>query len=262
MRMRVFLLFCLVTMLSACNVPSAILATESMIPEPTASPLSDWVLIEDGLEWRRLKPHGDELAQLIVVRINPKYFRFRAVYRAGDPQSLASWRELEPAASVIINANFFDRENRVLGTVVSDGVAHGAAYVDRGGTFLVRSSVPSVIGYRSHSLRIENTVEQAIQGFPLLVDDGEQSYADVRASERNRRTLIAEDVSGNILIMVSPFLGLSLADLSAYLPTTDLDIVTAVNLDGGGSTMIALPGIEYFQPAFDAVPTILAVYAR
>ena len=112
MRMRVFLLFCLVTMLSACNVPSAILATETMIPEPTASPLSDWVLIEDGLEWRRLKPHGDELAQLIVVRINPKYFRFRAVYRAGDPQSLASWRELEPAASVIINANFFDRENR------------------------------------------------------------------------------------------------------------------------------------------------------
>ena len=260
--MRVFLLFCLVTLLSACNVPSVILATETAISKPTARPQSDWTLIEDGLEWRRLSPHGDELAQLIVVRINPQYFRFRAAYRAGDPQSLASWRELEPEASVIINANFFDRENRALGTVISDGVAHGTAYLDRGGTFLLRSAVPSVIGYRSHSLRIDRSVEQAIQGFPLLVDRGKQSYADARASERNRRTLIAEDANGNILIMVSPFLGLSLADLSAYLATADLEIVTAVNLDGGGSTMIAIPGIEYFQPSFDAVPTILAVYAR
>ncbi len=260
--MRVLLLFCLVTLFSGCNVPSEILATETAIPKPTARPQADWALIQHGLEWRILKPHGDELAQLIVVRINPQYFRFRAVYRAGDPQSLASWRELEPAASVIINANFFDRENRVLGTVVSDGVAHGAAYLDRGGTFLLRKNVPSVIGYRSSSSRIDKSVEQAIQGFPLLVDGGKQSYDDSGAGERNRRTLIAEDVSGKILIMVSPFLGLSLADLSAFLPTTDLEIVTAVNLDGGGSTMIALPGIGYFQPSFDAVPTILAVYAR
>ena len=74
--------------------------------------------------------------------------------------------------------------------------------------------------------------------------------------------MIAEDRQGNILIMVSPFLGLSLADLSAYLPTTDLDIQTAFNLDGGGSTMLALPAMDYFQPAFDAVPAILTVYPR
>ena len=74
--------------------------------------------------------------------------------------------------------------------------------------------------------------------------------------------MIGIDRSGNVLIMVAPFLGLSLADLSAYLPKTDLDIDAAINLDGGGSTMIALPGADYFQPSLEPVPVILAVYRR
>ena len=101
-----------------------------------------------------------------------------------------------------------------------------------------------------------------MQGFPLLVKDGKQAYFASASEERTRRTLIATDKRGNILILVSPFLGLSLMDLSAYLPKTDLEIDSAFNLDGGGSTMIALPGADYFQPSLDPLPTILAVYPR
>lgn len=96
----------------------------------------------------------------------------------------------------------------------------------------------------------------------MLVDRGDPAYVRRADGQRTRRTLIAEDTSGNILIMVSPYLGLSLADLSEYLTTAGLNILRAVNLDGGGSTMIALPAIDYFQASFDAVPTILAVYPR
>ena len=70
------------------------------------------------------------------------------------------------------------------------------------------------------------------------------------------------DKRGNVLIIIAPFLGLSLADLSAYLSQTDLEIESAVNLDGGGSTMLALPGAAYFQPSLERVPTVLAVYRR
>ena len=63
--------------------------------------------------------------------------------------------------------------------------------------------------------------------------------------------------------MVAPFLGLSLADLSAYLPKTDLGIDTAFNLDGGGSTMISLPGADYLSAVVGLrLPTILAAYPR
>jgi exopolysaccharide biosynthesis protein len=60
--------------------------------------------------------------------------------------------------------------------------------------------------------------------------------------------------------MATPFLGLSLAELSAYLPTTDLNIVTALNLDGGGSTMMSVNPQGFSIPSFDPVPTILAIY--
>ncbi len=251
-----------VCLLTACNLPARLLPTLKPSPVPTAGPDSQWQTIDEGLQWRNLIPNGDELAQLIVVRIDPSHHRFRAIYQAGAAESLSSWRALEPDASVIINANFFDANEFALGLVVSEGAAHGIAYQDRGGTFLVRSGAPEIVSYRSHSLPEIEDVEQAVQGFPLLVEEGRQAYFAEGSGDRTRRTMIGIDKSGNILILVAPSLGLSLAELSAYLPKTDLDIDAAFNLDGGGSTMIALPGANYFQPSLEPVPVILAVYRR
>ena len=257
-----FLLIATAGILAGCSLRADLLPTDAPTPAPTATPESGWQFIAEGLEWKTLRPKGDDLAQLIVVRINPAHYTFRARYRARDPHSLSKWRELEPGASVLINANFFDTDREVLGLVVSDGAAHGSAYRNRGGTFLLRNDRPTVMANRSQGLLSDGSIQQAVQGFPLLVEDGRQAYFSTTNAERTRRTLIAEDKRGNILIIVAPFLGLSLAELSAYLPSIDLDIETAFNLDGGGSTMIALPDADYYQPSFDTVPTILAVYAR
>lgn len=254
--------FAVICLTAACNLPVHLLPKPVRQAEPTATSVSDWRTIANGLEWRRLIPAGDELAQLIVVRVDPAYYRFRAIYRSGKPESLAGWRALEPDASVIINANFFDINYYALGLVVSDGIASGVAYRDRGGSFLVRNGEPAIISNRSQNLPKVESIEQAVQGFPLLVENGKQAYFEAGSGERTRRTIIGIDRRGNVLILVAPLLGMSLADISAYLPKTDLDIVTAVNLDGGGSTMIALPGADYFQPSLDPAPTILAIYPR
>jgi len=245
---------------SACSLPLDRLPALAPRPTATSAPESSWQRIAAGLEWRMLLPNGDELAQLVVVRIDPSRYRFRALYRPGQPASLAAWRALAPAASVLINANFFDSRYEALGLVLSDGLAYGDAYQNRGGTFFIRNGAPAV---RANHPEIASSIEgaeQAVQGFPLLVDHGKQAYFARSRGERTRRTLIGIDKRGDILILVSPFLGLSLADLSAYLPETDLDIETAFNLDGGGSTLLALPGADYFQPSLDQVPTVLAVY--
>ena len=38
--------------------------------------------------------------------------------------------------------------------------------------------------------------------------------------------------------MVTSLSGLTLLDLAEYLPTTDMNLVDALNLDGGGSSML------------------------
>jgi hypothetical protein len=66
--------------------------------------------------------------------------------------------------------------------------------------------------------------------------------------------------------MVTPLLGITLADLSTYLVTTDMNIIHAINLDGGGSSMLYYhtPGAQspFMLPSIDPVPAVLAVYAR
>lgn len=224
---------------------------------PTAQP---WQQIAPGLQVRTMLPLVDASAQLLVARIDPTQYRFRAIYRPGAAQSLAAWRAQEPDASLIVNANYFDSAGRAIGLVVSDGRAHGEAYRQLGGTLLVRNGEAAVVPNHA-GLQLGGS-EQAVQGYPLLVANGQQAFTDRRGAERNRRSVIAQDSQGRILVMIAPYLGPSLQQLSAFLASADLDIVTAFNLDGGRSTMLALPDADYMQPSLQAVPAILAVYKR
>ncbi|RMD72480.1 MAG: phosphodiester glycosidase family protein, partial [Chloroflexi bacterium] len=78
--------------------------------------------------------------------------------------------------------------------------------------------------------------EQAIQGWPLLVrSDGTAAYTD-EDGQRARRSAIALDDQGRVLLIVAPAASFSLAEWSRFLATADLDLTIAVNLDGGSSS--------------------------
>lgn len=231
-------------------------------PTPTPTPPPDaWLPISPGLDARALA--GDEfLGQLQALRIDPAYHHFRVHYQPGAPLRLPEWRALLPDAVAIINANFFDPQGRALGLLVSDGAAVGVPYTDRGGTFLVRDGIPAIL---RNPIDTNQRIEQAAQAFPMLVADGVTIYQPGAQERITRRTVIAQDATGRIILMVTPFLGATLADLSAYLPTTDLGLVHALNLDGGGSSMLfyARPGADpLFIPSIDPVPAVIAVYPR
>ncbi|NOG50424.1 MAG: hypothetical protein HND48_14110 [Chloroflexi bacterium] len=61
-----------------------------------------------------------------------------------------------------------------------------------------------------------------------------------------------------MLWISTPLLGMTLNDMARFLSESGLQIVHALNLDGGGSTMLASPGSDI--PSLDAVPVILAAY--
>ena len=100
----------------------------------------------------------------------------------------------------------------------------------------------------------------------MLITNGQASFANTQGDRISRRTIAAQDVQGRIVLMVTTSLvGMRLVDLSNYLASSDMQLVNAVNLDGGGSTLLALnvPGQQPYDVfSLDPVPTVLAIYPR
>ena len=237
--------------------------------QPTTAPIPTvdnigWEVLAPGLERRLLAVSGNGAStQLLVLRIDPALYTVRAHYRPGEPLTLGSWRDTLAGAAAFINANFFDTARMALGLVVADSVAYGQSFTDRGGMVQVQNGYPRVRSLLQEPYYGE-ALEQAVQGFPMLVANGQQAFTNPTGDRASRRTIVGQDSNGRILLISTPSLfGMRLVDLSAALPTTDLNLVTAVNLDGGGSTMMWIGGDASYQLySFDPVPAVLAVYPR
>jgi exopolysaccharide biosynthesis protein len=224
----------------------------------TSTPDSGWNPIAPGLERRT---YGDNpLSQLVVVRFDLARYVFRTHYQPGNLLNTQRWTEQLSGSVAFVNANFFDVDNRITGLLVADGVVYGAAYTDRGGMFAVQNGVPRVRSNTREPYAGER-LEQAVQAFPMLVLDGQSVYTNPEATRVTRRTVVGQDAQGRVLLMATPLIGQSLVELSAFLANSDMGLVNAFNLDGGGSTMMVLNGEAVVQ-SLDPVPAVLAVYAR
>lgn len=237
-----------------------------MPPAPTSVPVdsSGWQSLAPGLDQRTLAPSSTNLtSQIIALRVNPQYFQFRVHYQPGQRLSFQRWREALPGVVAFINGNFFDPQGHILGLLVSDGVSYGHAYSDRGGMFQVQNGQPRVRSTLAEPYQGE-PLEQAVQAFPMLVANRVATYNAPNDTDVSRRTVVGQDSAGRILFLVTTWFGMRLSEISAYLPTTDLDLVNAVNLDGGRSTMLYVGAgpTPFTLPSFDTVPAVLAVYPR
>jgi uncharacterized protein YigE (DUF2233 family) len=270
---RIAGLSCFLLLIVGCNLTSQLNLPESttsptLPPLPTSPPplptevdsnTEGWETIAPGLEYRSLTPNGNFLARLDMVRIDPARYSFRAHYRPGDPLSLSQWQSELIDAAVMINANFFNADHTILGLLVADGIAYGQSYINRGGTFAILNGLPLLRSNITTPYQGE-AFEQAVQAFPMLIESGEIVYAASLNENSSRRSAIGIDRAGRVLLIATPLLGLSLADLAAVLDTEEPDLIQAMNLDGGGSTMLAVTPAEYAIASLDPVPAVLAVY--
>lgn len=266
------ILLCLILSLAACatvDVPQPIVRGSALIePAPTEQPTTpanphnaDWQQIAPGVEVRTITPPQAALAQMVVVRLDPTLVQFRVHYRPGEPRLIGQWQAELPDAAVIVNANFFTPEHLITGMLVSDGQTFGRSFTDRGGMFSIQNGQPVIQSLIAQPYD-GRPLEQAVQAFPVLVHERTAAYQRATDTRASRRTVIGMDSQGRVLLMATPGIGLGLYDLSQYLASTDLDLVTAFNLDGGRSTMMAIAATRYIINSFDAVPAVLAVYPR
>lgn len=263
----------LLALITGCSQPAALefapVPTITPTPPPAVDdtlfgPVDSWESVSPGLERRRYLPADNALTQMIALRIDPAQFTFRVHYQPGQPLTAQQWIEALPDAVAIINANFFTRDNTALGLVVADGIAHGQSYIDQGGMFAVQDGLPRV-----QNLILQpydgSPLEQAVQAFPNLVTDGSPAPITSPNDRITRRSVIGQDQAGRIVLLATPFLGLELIPLADYLAAADLDLTTAFNLDGGGSTLLVAPvdgSPQVLVTSFDPVPVVLAVYPR
>ncbi len=257
----------LALLLCACQVRDAVLTLNPARPTQTAiestatapSP-NGWQELAPGLELQRSMATGSLFGQAVALRVDPRLFQLRAHYVPGEARSLEAWLDALPGVAAFINANFFDRDLRVTGLLVADGISHGQPWLTRGGTFLLQDGLPVLQSYSLRPWRSGN-LRQAVQGFPMLVQAGQSAYR--RSGAPARRSVVALDRGGRVLLLATPLLGPSLAGMAAWLASSDLEIGSALNLDGGGSTMFYVHADEpLLLPSLDPVPALLAVWPR
>ena len=245
--------------------------TATIIPTSTALPQpgdTGWRPLDAGLESREIKLTlaGSLVDRLFLVRIDPAYYRFEIAYDPDHPRSIEDWQK-QTGARLVFNGGFFQVQNgRYLpaGLLVVDGQPLGTTYSGYGGMFTVNAQGPDLRSLVEQPYRPGESLEYALQSFPLLVKPGGilGFPADREDHQNARRTVIARDRAGRFVILVTSYSYFTLYRLSAYLVASDLDLDIALNLDGGPSSGLALAGRQLLVPATSDLPIVIAVFPR
>jgi uncharacterized protein YigE (DUF2233 family) len=105
---------------------------------------------------------------------------------------------------------------------------------------------------------------QAMQSFPMLVFAGGLPAPIEEDGQRARRTAVAFDRAGQVLLIVSPTSGFTLRGFADWLSRSDLDIDRALNLDGGSSTSLFLKAGTLHEEidSLGPLPLVLLVEGR
>jgi uncharacterized protein YigE (DUF2233 family) len=225
-----------------------------------------WVEIGQGVMGRRLiiEQAGD-MAAVHLLRLEPSLVSFDVAYQPDAPRFLSAWCGDEGVLAAI-NGGFFDAQYHSTALVIHDGIASGTTYEGQGGMFAVDQWGNISLRYLSEQpYNPHEPLVEAFQSWPMLIKPGgEQVYFSLDDSERARRSVIAFDRSGRVLLLAFPGNDFTLHELANWLAASDLAIDSALNLDGGSSTGLCV-NTDMYQARLDAfspLPLVLQVRAR
>jgi len=249
-------------------------ATLIAAPVPTAlptletSPEAGWSLIQPGLERRVLDIYNGQnqrVESLYVWRLDQRYFRLDVAYD-DRPKTLQAWQQ-ETKASIVLNGGYYSIDNERYfpdGLTIVNGQAVGRSFRGFGGMLAIDKAGAELRWLEKEPYNSFEPLQAALQSFPVLVRPGSVlGYGPEKESHAQaRRTVIAQDKNGRILLMVAPQGYFTLHQLSRYLTESDLNLDIAINLDGGGSTGILVADPRELIPSNRPIPFVILVYPR
>ena len=244
-------------------VPSPVEA----IPAKTI-PDVNWSVLQPGFERRVIDIYdaqNQRVESLYIWRLDQKNFRLDVAHDA-RPKTLQTWQE-ETHAAVVLNGGYYSIENETYspdGLTIVNGEAVGRSFEGFGGMLAINQTGAELRWLAQKPYNPFESLQAALQSFPILVEPGGQlGFGAERENHvQARRTVIAQDRDGRILLMVAPQGYFTLHQLSVYLTESDLNLDIAINLDGGGSTGILVANPQEVIPTNRPIPFVILVFPR
>lgn len=241
----------------------------SVVPTamPSAQPNNQWKSISKGIEHIRILGHSNSLNvdhPLMIVRIDPMLADIKVQYMPKMPRRISEWQG-DTKADVVINAGFFTPEKLTTGLLISDGKISGQSYSGYGGMFFIRDGKPRLQWLGSQPYSADPKITQAVQTFPMLVQNGKIMSGLPNEDRNTYRSFVAIDKTGKVLLGITRSSAWMLTDLAAMLVSQPiLNVDSALNLDGGASSGLwvkNLPESDLFD-SFDTVPSVIIVKSK
>lgn len=172
--------------------------------------------------------------QIVALRTLPSQVHIMR----GSTLEAAQWQN-DTKARAVINGGYFDEAGKSLGLRVCDGKKFGRLHRANWGVFFIKDGKARVLHTRDFLKKHKslNGISQAVQCGPRLVVNGRMTDLKPQTA---RRTAIGIQRDGRVIVAVSD--GVLTFDEWANLwaRRDGLNCPNALNLDGGGSTQIAL----------------------
>ncbi len=226
-----------ILLLAGCDgVPTITIALNGQTPTSTSN---TWHTVAPGIEVRSetwKSPSTATISDTVsIVRFNLHHVTLSVDYQPDQPLSMQQWMQKEQAAA-IINGGYFDGLDHATALVISNGQASGTSYQGFGGMLDVTSrGTVQLRSLRDQPYDPSEGLLQATQCTPMLLENGKRTQfnSDTKTSPRS---VVALDKQGSLLFIASPGLAFTLDDMATLLASSDLNLETALNLDGGSST--------------------------
>jgi uncharacterized protein YigE (DUF2233 family) len=254
--------------------------------KPNPAPIL-WQTLSPGLSFLRWEVRSSNNLlnnTLAVLRIDPEFWSFQ-VFFDREPKTIKEWQQ-KTRAAVTCNGGFYQENFQPAGRILVNGTSLGP-FKNRHmkGMFLSepkkgfeRLAKAILVDLKdSNSEEKISAYEQGIQSFPILLDPSGQVRVNPSNFQANR-TVLAQDHTGNIYIVITEKPFFTLYDFGHYLKSLPFGFRFILNLDGGMRTqlMIQIKAFNYlftgqgegretsrfFSPEPIKLPSVIGVFPR
>jgi uncharacterized protein YigE (DUF2233 family) len=204
----------------------------SAIEKPTVSP-SAWkqsVIIDV----------NDIPIRVSWVKVNPEEAK---LYSNLKEQKLSEEIKVNNNCSILVNGGFYSKENTHLGLFITN--------FEKTSPFQANPTLNGFLWISDNSASITNTPPNtnpriALQSGPLLMQDKNPLTLDIKDDEPSRRVVAATTADNKLIFLVfyrdlanfeGPMLEHLPKVLNLFQKQTNIDLVDAINLDGGSASV-------------------------
>lgn len=222
-----------------------------------------WQELQPGLNFKEIPIYSTadqtKINDLITIfKFQPDLFTFAFKQQTSEPLAVSEWRE-KYNSLFVCNGGYFLENNQPAELLKINS--------EKFGTNLTSASVGELVINDQGLLDIQANANIAneknlLQSYPLLISPDKKENIASDSGQVAPRTIVAKDDVGNILFIFTKNYYFSLYELQNYLKKSDLDLIIALNLDGGPSSGYSLNTTPAEISDSAEVPNVVMVFAK